>query len=101
MRLLNLKENELDGVADFMGHEVSVHKDTYRLANETFEISQMSALCLAMERGEFLKPENKDVSLKDFVNRYNPEDTSDEENENERYTIFSNTFSFTIEYLIM
>ena len=67
-----------------MGHDIGVHRDTYRLANETFEVTQVATIMLAMERGELMKPENQGVSLKEFVDNYDPKDSSDDESAYER-----------------
>ena len=62
-----------------MGHTIGVHRDTYRLADETFEVTQVATIMQAIERGELKKAENNGASLKEFVENYNPIDSSDDE----------------------
>lgn len=50
-QILNLKNNELDQVADFLGHDIRVHRDYYRLPEATTQLAKISKLLLAMEKG--------------------------------------------------
>ncbi|KAM9707776.1 uncharacterized protein ACNS7B_000282 isoform 5-T5 [Menidia menidia] len=50
-QVLNLKNHELDQVADFLGHNIRVHRDYYRLPEATTQLAKISKLLLAMERG--------------------------------------------------
>lgn len=50
-QILNLKNNELDQVADFLGHDIRVHRDYYRLPEATTQLAKVSKLLLAMEKG--------------------------------------------------
>lgn len=50
-QVLNLKDNELDQLANFLGHDIRVHRDYYRLPDATIEIAKISKLLLAMEKG--------------------------------------------------
>lgn len=50
-QILNLKENELDQVADFLGHDIRVHRDHYRLPEATIQLAKISKLLLAMDKG--------------------------------------------------
>lgn len=49
--VLNLKNNELDQLANFLGHNIRVHRDFYRLLEATIEMAKISKLLLAMEKG--------------------------------------------------
>ncbi|KAI2644605.1 Catalase-2 [Labeo rohita] len=49
-QILNLKNNEMDRLADFLGHDISVHQKFYRLPAATLQITKMSKLLLALER---------------------------------------------------
>ncbi|XP_049342001.1 uncharacterized protein LOC111192707 isoform X1 [Astyanax mexicanus] len=50
-QVLNLKNNELDQVADFLGHDIRVHREYYRLPEATTQLAKISKLLLAMEKG--------------------------------------------------
>lgn len=51
-QILNLKNNELDQVADFLGHDIRVHRDFYRLPVPTTQLAKISKLLLSMEKGD-------------------------------------------------
>lgn len=51
-QVLNLKNNELDQVADFLGHDIRVHRDFYRLPVPTTQLAKISKLLLTMEKGQ-------------------------------------------------
>lgn len=48
--MLNLKENELDVQAELMGSDVRVHREFYRLPQNTINVS--SSVCLNCFIGE-------------------------------------------------
>ena len=50
-QVLNLKENELDILANFMGHDIRVHREFYRLPEATVQVAKVAKLLLAMEHG--------------------------------------------------
>ena len=51
LQVLNLKEGELEWLANHLGHDINIHRDVYRLHESTMEITKVSKLLLAMERG--------------------------------------------------
>ena len=51
--ILNLSKNELDILARFMGHDIKVHREYYRLSDETLQIAKVSKLLLRMEKGGY------------------------------------------------
>lgn len=50
-QVLNLKNNELDQVADFLGHDIRIHREYYRLPEATTQLAKISKLLIAMEKG--------------------------------------------------
>ena len=50
-QIMNLKENELDQFANFMGHDIRVHCEYYLLMENTLQIANISKVVLAMEIG--------------------------------------------------
>ena len=82
-QLVNLNENELDVVAQYMGHDIRIHREHYRLPNGTVQMAKVSRLLLAMEKGEL-----PDMSFQDDKNRSNskisqPEDRESSEDSDE------------------
>ncbi|KAG7456743.1 hypothetical protein MATL_G00239180 [Megalops atlanticus] len=50
-QIMNLKENELDQVAKFLGHDIRVHREYYRLSENTLQLAKISKLFLGIEKG--------------------------------------------------
>ncbi len=51
-QVLNLKENELDILARFLGHDIRVHREYYRLPDQTLQVAKVAKLLIAMEDGQ-------------------------------------------------
>ena len=51
LQLLQLSENEMDIVARFMGHDIRVHREFYRLPEKTVHAAKISKLLMAMDQG--------------------------------------------------
>nr|XP_055049347.1 uncharacterized protein LOC129434425 [Misgurnus anguillicaudatus] len=49
--VLNLSNTELDLLADFLGHDIRVHRQFYRLPEGTLQLAKMSKIFLALEKG--------------------------------------------------
>ncbi|KAL0152203.1 hypothetical protein M9458_051926 [Cirrhinus mrigala] len=50
-QIMNLKDNEMDQVAKFMGHDIRIHREYYRLTENTLQLAKMSKLLMAIECG--------------------------------------------------
>jgi len=50
-KILNLDENEADQLADFLGHDIRIHRQYYQLPEETLQLAKMSKVLMAMEKG--------------------------------------------------
>ncbi|KAJ8286547.1 hypothetical protein GJAV_G00040410 [Gymnothorax javanicus] len=50
-QIMNLKDHELDQVARFMGYDICVHREYYRLTENTVQPAKMSKLLMAIECG--------------------------------------------------
>ena len=50
-QVMNLKDNELDQLANFLGHDIRVHREYYRLPQSTIQLSKISKLLIAMQGG--------------------------------------------------
>ncbi|XP_067299454.1 uncharacterized protein [Pseudorasbora parva] len=68
--VLNLKENEIDQLATFLGHDIRVHREFYRLPENTLQLAKVSKLLIAMEKGRLSDLQGK--GLDDI--EINPED---------------------------
>ena len=51
MQLVQLSENEMDIVAKFMGHDIRVHKDFYRLPDKTVDVAKVTKLLMVTDKG--------------------------------------------------
>ncbi|RUS90379.1 hypothetical protein EGW08_001874 [Elysia chlorotica] len=64
-QLLNLKDNELDALASFMGHDIRVHRNFYRLPEDTHQVAKVSKVLLLLEKGNISACKGK--SLDDII----------------------------------
>jgi hypothetical protein len=51
-QLLSLKDNELDVVASFMGHDIRIHREYYRLPEDTLQMAKVSKLLMLLDKGK-------------------------------------------------
>lgn len=58
-QILNLAENELDILASFMGHDIRIHREYYRLPQESLQVAKVSRILFAMENGTMSNLSNK------------------------------------------
>lgn len=42
-KVLNLKDNELDDLADFLGHDIRAHRQYYRLPEGTLQLAKIKS----------------------------------------------------------
>ena len=63
--MLNMKENELDQLAGFLGHDIRIHREFYRLPESTLELAKVSKILIAMEKGRL--PELQGKGLDDII----------------------------------
>ena len=54
-QVVSLKENELDSLATFMGHDIRIHAQFYRVPSDVVQIAKISKLFLAAEKGQLAK----------------------------------------------
>jgi len=69
-QLLNLKNNELDQLAQFMGHDVRVHRQFYRLPNDIVQTAQVVKVLMAMDSGtigHFRGKSLEDIDVADHI----------------------------------
>ncbi|XP_077091385.1 uncharacterized protein LOC143742422 isoform X2 [Siphateles boraxobius] len=84
-QILNLKDNELDQLANFLGHDIRVHRDYYRLTDATVDIAKISKLLLAIEKGTLANFQGKsldEIEIEDEIDlELDEEEISDEDDE--------------------
>lgn len=71
-QILNLSNTELDQLANFLGHEIRVHRQFYRLPEGTLQLAKISKVLMALEQGRLA--EFKGKSLDDIA--IDPEGTA-------------------------
>ena len=64
-QVVNLKKNELDMLAKFMGHDIAIHREFYQLPSETMQSAHIAKRFLLMETGDIGKHRGK--SLDDLL----------------------------------
>ena len=60
-QILNLKKNELDSLADFLGHDIQVHRNFYRLPEDTIQLAKVSKILVELEKGNISKYSGKSL----------------------------------------
>ena len=60
-QILNLKDHELDLLADFLGHDIRVHREFYRLPEHTLQVAKVSKILLALETGQISNQAGKSL----------------------------------------
>ena len=50
-QLFNLKDHEMDLVAQYMGHDIRIHREYYRLPSSTLQLAKVSKILVAMDSG--------------------------------------------------
>ena len=50
-QVMNLKENEQDILASFMGHDLRIHREFYRLPERTLQLAKVSKVLLQLQAG--------------------------------------------------
>ncbi|KAK7907125.1 hypothetical protein WMY93_015737 [Mugilogobius chulae] len=78
-QVLNLSNTELDQLADFLGHDVRVHRQFYRLPEGTLQLAKVSKILMALEQGRMA--EFKGKGLDDIT--IDPEDHALQDSEDE------------------
>lgn len=48
-QIMNLQENDLDILSKYLGHDIRVHREFYRLPDPTIQVAKLSKMLLALE----------------------------------------------------
>ncbi|XP_030833631.1 uncharacterized protein LOC115926148 [Strongylocentrotus purpuratus] len=51
-QIMNLKDNEVDILATFMGHDIRTHRAYYRLPDASLQVAKISKVLFSMEKGD-------------------------------------------------
>ncbi|XP_038073460.1 uncharacterized protein LOC119741677 isoform X2 [Patiria miniata] len=78
-QILNLKDSQLDWLADHLGHSINVHRDYYRLSAPTIELTKVAKLMLAIDSGNVGKFVGKSLDEIDLDDIPVPDMDSDTE----------------------
>lgn len=100
-QLLNLTTNDREQLANFMGHDLAIHNEYYRLPDNTLQLSRVSKILLAAESGKINELKGKTLDEFDDIiisNDYN-ESSSDEKEDDEIQN--SKVLNFMIVYLFV
>lgn len=65
-QVFNMSENEYDWLARHLGHDIRVHRDFYRLHESAVELTKVSRLLIAVDKGEvsnFAGKKLEDINL--------------------------------------
>lgn len=58
-RVLNLNDTEQDQFADFLGHDIRIHRKFYRLPEGTLQLAKISKILMAWEQGRLAEFKEK------------------------------------------
>uniref|UniRef100_K1PR58 Breast cancer type 1 susceptibility-like protein n=1 Tax=Magallana gigas TaxID=29159 RepID=K1PR58_MAGGI len=67
-QVLELSESNQDILAKFMGHDIRVHREFYRLPDSTLELAKVAKVLHLINTGEIAKYKNKDFDEIEFDN---------------------------------
>lgn len=60
-KVLNLTDTEMDQLADFLGHDIRVHRKFYRLPEGTLQLAKISKVLMALEQGRVSEFKGKNL----------------------------------------
>lgn len=69
-QLISLKENELDVLATFMGHDIKVHRHYYRLPEDTLQTAKVAKLLILADREKLASCAGKDLDEIDLEGEF-------------------------------
>ncbi|KAK7907330.1 hypothetical protein WMY93_015942 [Mugilogobius chulae] len=61
-QVLHLSNTELNQLADFLGHDVRVHRQFYRLPEGTLQLAKVSKILMALEQGRMAEFKGKGLN---------------------------------------
>lgn len=77
LQVMDLKDHELEWLATHMGHDIKVHREYYRLPENTLQTAKVGKLLLAIENGA-IRHQGKSLEEIESVSDIEEEEESDE-----------------------
>ena len=71
LQVMALKSNDLQKVADFLGHDKEVHKKYYRMSDDVYSCTRIASLLMATESGR-LKDQGDGKTMEELFKSYDP-----------------------------
>lgn len=59
--VLNMTDTEMDQLANFLGHDIRVHREFYRLPEKTLQLAKISKVLMALEQGRLAEFHGKNL----------------------------------------
>lgn len=104
-QVLELSESNQDILAKFMGHDIRVHREFYRLPDSTLELAKVAKVLHLINTGEIAKYKNKDFDEIEFDNaaevdiqeddEYKSDDDDDDDVEMEDEELDEDVYEFS------
>ncbi|XP_041833038.1 uncharacterized protein LOC121634460 [Melanotaenia boesemani] len=83
--VLNMTDTEMDQLANFLGHDIRIHREFYRLPEKTLQLAKISKVLMALENGRLAEFHGKnldEIQIDPEENILNL-DEEDDDNEND------------------
>ncbi|XP_043986820.1 uncharacterized protein LOC122839374 isoform X2 [Gambusia affinis] len=80
--VLNMTNTEMDQLATFLGHDIRIHREYYRLPEKTLQLAKISKVLMALENGRLAEfhGKNLDEIQIDPDENINSDDNNDDNN---------------------
>lgn len=59
--VLNMTDSEMDQLANFLGHDIRIHREFYRLPEKTLQLAKISKVLMALEQGRMSEFHGKNL----------------------------------------
>ncbi|XP_048846145.1 uncharacterized protein LOC125717126 isoform X17 [Brienomyrus brachyistius] len=59
--VLNMTDTEMDQLATFLGHDIRIHREFYRLPEKTLQLAKISKVLMALEQGRLAEFHGKNL----------------------------------------
>ena len=59
--VLNMTDTEMDQLANFLGHDIRIHREFYRLPDKTLQLAKISKVLMALEQGRLVDFHGKNL----------------------------------------
>ncbi|TKS64907.1 hypothetical protein D9C73_027699 [Collichthys lucidus] len=59
--VLNMTDTDMDQLANFLGHDIRIHREFYRLPDKTLQLAKISKVLLALESGRLAEFHGKNL----------------------------------------